>query len=153
MSENLARACGTNSLQPCPTAQSSTHEGFGSWKANDGNTNGNWYGQSCTCTAISSSNPWWRVDLGKTRTVTSVKLWNRADCCADRLQGFEVWIGDDASYSANSRCLTGGAALLTSPYDILVDCIGTGRYLFVVLPGNNRILTLCEVEVYGGECS
>ena len=151
-SENLARACGADGMQPCPTTQSSTYVTWDSSKAVDGDTNTNWNGLSCTHTSfyVVDNNPWWRVDLERTRSVMSVKIWNRGDCCSDRLEGFEVWIGDDASsYSANLRCSTGGTAPLTSPYEVRVDCIGTGRYLFVALPGSNKILTLCEVEVYG----
>ena len=151
-SENLARACGADGMQPCPTTQSSTYVTwtFGAWdssKAVDANTNS--LENACTHTNP-ENNPWWIVDLERTQSVMSVKIWNRGDCCSDRLEGFEVWIGDDASsYSANLRCSTGGTAPLTSPYEVRVDCIGTGRYLFVALPGSNKILTLCEVEVYG----
>ena len=149
-SGNLARACGAGGLQPCPTAQSSTEADGVSTRAVDGNTNRYWGGGSCTHTQT-QDNPWWRLDLEKTRSVISVKIWNRADsCCSDRLQGFEVWIGDNASsYSANLRCLTGGTAPITDPHQVYVYCIGTGRYLFIALPGNDRVLTLCEVEVYG----
>lgn len=31
------------------------------------------------------------------------------------------------------------------------SCGGQGRYLVVLLEGNNKILTLCEVEVYASE--
>ena len=114
----------------------------------DANTNTNYMEGFCTHTEL-SNNPWWRVDLETTRSVTSVKIWNRGDCCSDRLQGFEVWIGnDDSSYSENLRCSTGETAPLTSPYEVHVDCIGTGRYLFIALAGTNA-LSLCEVEVYG----
>ena len=149
-SENLARACGADELQPCPTIQSTISANGLSSRAVDGDTNTDYLaGSSCTHTN-GENNPWWRVDLGRTRSVTSVKIWNRADCCSDRLQGFEVWIGDDASsYSANLRCSQGGTAPLTSPHEVRVDCIETGRYLFVALPGNAKTLTLCEVEVYG----
>ena len=144
-SGNLARACGADGRQPCPTTQSTTASSGASSRAVDANTNTNYPGGSCTHTAT-HTNPWWRVDLTRTRSVMSVKIWNRADCCSDRLRGFEVWIGDDASsYSANLRCSTGG----TAQEEQHVDCIGTGRYLFVALPGNAKTLTLCEVEVYG----
>ena len=150
-SENFARACGNDGLQPCPTTQISNYDAPRvPSKAVDGNTNTEWLAESCAATG-SANNPWWSVDMERTRSVGSVKIWNRGDCCSDRLQGFEVWIGDDASsYSANLRCSTGGTAPLTSPYEVRVDCIGTGRYLFVALPGNDKMLTLCEVEVYGG---
>ena len=150
-SGNLARACGGDGLQPCPTAQSSTDYGGISLNAVDGNTNVAFGEGSCTHTQT-ESNAWWRVDLETTRSVKSVKIWNRADSpgASGRLEGFEVWIGFDASsYSANLRCLAGGTAPLNPPHEVHVSCIGTGRYLFVALPGSDRVLNMCEVEVYG----
>ena len=55
------------------------------------------------------------------------------------------------SYSANLQFSTGEKAPLTSPYEVLVDFIDTGRYLFVPVPGIATTLSLCEVKVYGGQ--
>ncbi|KAI4811248.1 hypothetical protein KUCAC02_014162 [Chaenocephalus aceratus] len=40
------------------------------------------------------TNPWWRVDLLESYIVTSIIITNRADCCAERLNGAEVHIGN-----------------------------------------------------------
>lgn len=48
-----------------------------------------WSGASCTHTK-SESNPWWSVDLQAATNVEQVKVWNRADCCQSRLNGFQV---------------------------------------------------------------
>ena len=151
-SGNLARACGADGLQPCTATQSSNQAGGVAARAVDANKDTGYIsGRSCTHTTA-ESNPWWMIDLERVRSVKSVKLWNRADCCSDRLNGFEVWIGDTASsYDANSRCSAGAVAPLTSPHSLHVDCVGTGRYLFISLPGSNKILTLCEVEVYDSQ--
>jgi len=50
-SEHLARACGADGLQPCPTTQSTTSEGGASSRAVDANTHNHWGGSSCTHTA------------------------------------------------------------------------------------------------------
>jgi len=47
----LARACGADGLQPCPTTQSTTSEGGASSRAVDANTHNHWGGSSCTHTA------------------------------------------------------------------------------------------------------
>ncbi|KAL0961810.1 hypothetical protein UPYG_G00331980 [Umbra pygmaea] len=39
-------------------------------------------------------NPWWRVDLRDVYRVRSVSITNRGDCCAERLDGAEIRIGD-----------------------------------------------------------
>jgi hypothetical protein len=35
---------------------------------------------------------WWEVDLGRQSEISSVPLYNRVDCCQDRLTNFEVQI-------------------------------------------------------------
>jgi len=97
------------------------------------------------------------VDFEKTKSVESVKIWNRSDSKQNRLDGFEVWIGDDPRPpknvdQQNTKCFTGGVAPLAAPFTAMVDCVGTGRYLFIAFPERktDNVLTLCEVEVYGG---
>src|SRR5262249_27273011 len=69
-----------------PTSQSSTFPGYPASKANDGNTDGNVGHGSVTVTnSATEANPWWQVDLGASATVNSVVVWNRTDCCGNRL--------------------------------------------------------------------
>ena len=151
---NLARACGADGLQPCSTQQSSTWLGVAE-RAVDGDVNTAYGGNSCSHTWPESS-PWWMVDLGQVRAVRAVKIWNRADeCCSWRLQDFDIRIGDAAaSYSAATACFTNGSAPMTSPHTVEVECGGSGRYLYIGLPGRSdgaqQVMTLCEVEVYEG---
>lgn len=44
---------------------------------------------TCTHTAV-EDNPWWEVDFGAPRSVVSVTVYNRADCCGTRLDRFDV---------------------------------------------------------------
>ena len=67
-----------------PTEQSSIEFGAFSGRAVDGRTDGEFSHGSCTHTKEDDS-PWWRVDLGKTMNIQSVEIFNRADCCGDRL--------------------------------------------------------------------
>ena len=146
---NLARLCGSDGQQPCATSQSSTgHEGHAS-RAVDGNQDTTFAGLSCTHTSNpGQSAPWWKINLGQIRTVSTVRIWNRGDWCSDRLSNFEIRIGNGpSSYEDNSVCATGVTAPRSPPYSSDVSCNGMGRYLFVVIPGNNQILTLCEVQV------
>ena len=48
-------------------------------------------------------NPWLEIDLGSSKAVTQLLLYNRADCCQDRLSNFEVWVGNTQN--------TGGATI------------------------------------------
>ncbi|KAK1880693.1 Fucolectin-1, partial [Dissostichus eleginoides] len=97
------------------------------------------------------TNPWWRVDMLEPYIVTSIIITNRGDCCAGRLNGAEVHIGNSLqdNGAANpvagviSHIPAGGSFTMTFTEPV------EGLYVSVVLPGVNRILTLCEVEVYG----
>ena len=53
----------------------------------DGDTDGRWTNGSVTHTS-SQSHAWWEVDLGAPHDVSGVTLWNRTDCCSDRLDEF-----------------------------------------------------------------
>ena len=76
--------------------QSSTGWTGNSGKAVDGNSNSNYGGKSCTHTKA-NRNSWWRVDLGTTRSISTIKIQNRkcTGDCGKRLQKFEIQIGDD----------------------------------------------------------
>ena len=63
-------------------------------RAVDGNTEGNWGYRSVTHSAT-EPNPWWEVDLGRSVAVDRVKVYNRTDCCEERLDGFTLKILDE----------------------------------------------------------
>ncbi|MGB1127438.1 MAG: glycosyl hydrolase family 95 catalytic domain-containing protein, partial [Opitutales bacterium] len=76
------------------TSASSAAYGGVPERAVDGNTDGNFANGSVTCTQEPSANPWWEVDLGRTVEVETIKLFNRSDCCGDRLNGFTIKLLD-----------------------------------------------------------
>jgi hypothetical protein len=73
--------------------QSSTGYGGPAHFAVDGNTNGVFTGKSITHTAL-QADPWWEVDLGGDHPITRIAIWNRTDCCTDRLEAFTLEILD-----------------------------------------------------------
>ena len=76
------------------TDQSSTLNDIGvSSNVVDGNSNTNFGGGSCAHT-LDGKQPWWRVDLGKVELVNEVYVVNRGDCCGDRLNPFEIRVGE-----------------------------------------------------------
>ena len=83
--ENLAYQKDTN--------QSSIGFHAASSKAVDGYSNTNWNGGSCAHTRHEKQ-PWWRVDLGNVELVNEVYVVNRGDCCGDRLNPFEIRVGE-----------------------------------------------------------
>ncbi|XP_078577523.1 uncharacterized protein LOC144862672 isoform X25 [Branchiostoma floridae x Branchiostoma japonicum] len=130
------------------TTQSSTRYGGAAGRAVDGDVSPRYAENSCTHTA-KESNPWWQVDLGKSQCVGRVVVTNREDCCSERLEGFTVHVGDNPDVFKNPTC--GGPQSAGGKKLIEVDCGGkTGRYVGITLSGKGRILTLCEVQVFGG---
>jgi len=57
------------------------------------NTDGNFYDGSVTHTYL-DTNAWWQVDLGVSATINSVAVWNRTDCCGDRLSDYWVFVSN-----------------------------------------------------------
>ncbi|XP_055024134.2 fucolectin-like [Misgurnus anguillicaudatus] len=103
---------------------------------------------TCTHTNV-SDNPWWRLDLLDSYPISTIVIINRADCCADRLDGAEIRIGNSLVNDGNNnpRCaVLYGVGLGQS---VSVSCNNMeGRYVNVIVPGRAKIVTLCDVKVY-----
>lgn len=132
--------------------QSSTLFPAGASRANDGKRLTYYTEGSCSHTAERETGPWWRVDLHQSYIISEVKITNRGDCCPERLDGAEIRIGNslDNNGNNNDRCTTITHIPNGNTFTFTCDS-GTmeGRYVNVVIPGENKTLTLCEVEVYG----
>ncbi|XP_041747134.1 collectin-12-like [Coregonus clupeaformis] len=103
----------------------------------------------CSHSAHEAS-PWWSVDLLDVHRVTTVNITSRVDCCPDRMNGAEIHIGNSLENNGtiNSRCGVIYHNLGGETHTF--QCNETeGRYITVVIPGPNKFLILCEVEVYG----
>ncbi|CAG0911552.1 unnamed protein product, partial [Cyprideis torosa] len=79
-----------------PVMQVSTDFGGTPEKAVDGNRSGIYNIGSVTHTTV-TNNPWWRVDLGKQYDISKIHVYNRTDCCSDRLQGAKLYVGNTPS--------------------------------------------------------
>lgn len=172
-SRNLARSCGVDGLQACPAWQSSTANEGEAFRAVDGTRSGVWDDRSCTHTwddlsGIGTSDPAWMVDMEQEQEVVAVRLWQRVDCCPERLQGVDVYVGNSPpepgvpladTLAQNELCASqvhvraGDSEVVwcAGPASSGADRGGVllGRYLYVVLPGPSKILTICEAEIYG----
>jgi hypothetical protein len=111
----------------------------------DGDKNQN-YGTSCTHTNL-QANPWWKVDLGSNYYIYGLKVWNRADCCGERLTTLKVQTSNDNVnfYDVDDlkvAATNGGVYSFVNPF--------TGRYVRLMLGKPTAdYLTICEVEIYG----
>lgn len=46
--------------------------------------------------------PWWKTELVAQSLVKTVKVYNRADCCSERLANYVVRVGDNADFTKNA---------------------------------------------------
>lgn len=70
--------------------QNTTYSGYTNPPfAIDGNRDGYWWNNSCTVTG-NVQGSWWQVALANPSLVNEVVVWNRSDCCGDRLSSFRI---------------------------------------------------------------
>ena len=118
-------------------------------KAVDGNDSGQLSASICTHTK-SEDKPWWRVDLRSPTLITQLVIFNRADCCRERLHSFTIRIGDSLANNGNANPLCGGVQSMKTDLVKTFRCPNpvVGRYVTIQLQDRNY-LTLCEVVVNG----
>jgi hypothetical protein len=173
---NLPFASGSGRGQPTQLCDSwGSAYCFGSaYNAIDGNTNGDFVGCSVSRSNTDNSPAWYvaatapvhlRIDLQFTRNnIQQVHLYWRTDCCLSRSGGFQVAIGNDPGpLSATSQVGSGPGGSptldantqLPNPYSdavlnptILPASDASGRYVFVLLPGTQRVLGVAEIMVW-----
>ena len=131
-----------------PTSQSVTSHGGVSSRAVDGNINGGWHDGSVTHTG-GEKGSWWKVDLEGQFEISEIKIYNRDDCCSDRLADFIVTV-----YYEDAVVWTYQNPSGTPPYEnIIVTDYLEGDHVMISLPENdNSPLSLAEVIVMGREC-
>jgi hypothetical protein len=160
---------GTNFARARPAWQSSTALGGVASRAVDGNTDGNYAHDSVTQTAPGQPKPAWQVDLGRVATIQAVQLWNRTDCCGERLADFYIFVSEEPFSTANPEALANDPQVWhyfhPGPADPLTTAVWsdfnrpgaealeegtavTGRYVRVQLTGT-EVLSLAEVQVWG----
>jgi F5/8 type C domain len=131
----------TNLAAGKSASQSSTLNGAGAFRANDGNTDGQFSDNSVSHTNFEAS-PWWQVDLGTVQSIGGVVVFNRTDCCTDRLSDFDIFISTDGANWQQAAGVT-GPVLTRSEYIMRVSA----RFVRVQLRGSNY-LSLAEVQVF-----
>src|SRR5581483_7753681 len=124
----------------------------------DGDIDGDFNDGSVAHTFVGDKD-WWQVDLGDSYFLEEVELWNRTDCCSDRLQNFYIFISD-VPFSSNDPAVTAGqqhvkaiqqTAAVGRRFSAAVN--RTGRYVRVQLATTGQPLQLAEVVVLGSRCT
>ncbi|MBU2994833.1 polysaccharide lyase family 7 protein [Cellulophaga baltica] len=114
----------------------------------DGNTSGEWSDDSSdnsvTRTNIESE-AWWQVRLGDDYEIGDIVIWNRTDCCTDRLTNFDVFVYNENGDQVYKSTITEEP----SPSLILSTGGVVGSRVRIKLKGEDN-LSLAEVQVYSG---
>jgi hypothetical protein len=140
-----------------PARQSSTYTDtsghtYGAGNAVDGETGGMYPTNRITHT-VRTVQPWWEVDLGSVQPIETVQLWNRRECCSERLTNFTLFVSDEpmaGSTTAEARAQAGVRAFRFPAHPGNVTALTIrqpGRYVRVQLEGT-EVLNLAEVQVW-----
>jgi len=120
--------------------------------------------------SAAEKNPWWQLDLGSDVAIDEVRILNRNGKCSSRLfTGTKcAWTSNSGTFDADAQgaiigvssspcngdsCFGHECARLTRPdagfgYEYRIKCDGqAGRYVYVLLPGEERTLNFYEMEV------
>ena len=151
------RATDLVNLAVLPTASATQASVYGTVfeadLARDGNTDGDWRNGSVTHTEL-DVDAWWDLDLGSVRAVDHLLLWNRNDCCGDRLVPYNVFVSKEPFVSTDVSEVSNQLGVSKFTYNEVplptqrIDVNRAARYVRVQLSGVNY-LSLAEVEVYG----
>ncbi|XP_067657822.1 fucolectin-like [Haliotis asinina] len=109
----------------------------------------------CIHTTYGDMSPWFVVDLLGQYSVHKVTIYNRGDCCGNRLHDFVIEV-----YVRNpSRCPSAAFSLCKnytgmfgSVENVVCDAPVFGRFVRLWKPtviNTNDVLNFCELEVYG----
>jgi hypothetical protein len=96
---------------------------------------------SHTCYA---DKPWWKVVLDKEYSIHKIAVWNRIDCCKERLNeaNLEIWRGDNIVKTKNLGDMSQKTFISFDYSDIIGDVVR-------VQLTDTDYLSLIEVEVFG----
>ena len=120
---------------------------------------------------LQDNGDWWGIDLGDLTAVKTIFIVNRQDCCQQRTQYLEWFVGNAAPphWNENAMCPPAnypGAALVstnsvynpslgTLPYAAYFPCDLVGRYLFMRAPQSLGVqdaqdgqFNIAEIRVY-----
>lgn len=130
----------------------------------DGNSDGTFGNGSVTHTktpgqsAVDANQPWWYLDIGTSKAVSEIRIWNRTDCCPSRLHDYAVLASPSpittTSYdSALNSVYAAGGKMHFVPgtsqtlESVLMPTGTSARYFAVYMWGGAEILSLAEFQV------
>ena len=148
-----------NNLALGQSADQSSTYGLGiATVALDGNTSGSggpWENAEIIHTEREDQ-PWWQIALANQSEIHGVTIFNRTDCCQDRLRDFYVLLSKDPfPINASLTDLLDSEGISSYFFEgpagdsIRIPLYSNGRFLRIQLTATNEILHLAEVEAWG----
>ena len=145
--ENIARGKGTS--------QSSRRGSSSDARlAVDGNRNGDFHAGS-VFHSQDDTQEWWQIDLGKVEPVSHITIFNRTDCCSERLTNFYIHVSENRmsdNASLDDLLDDPNVTNFHSATDVTVsrsmDINVPARYLRLQLATPQVSLAIAEVEVF-----
>lgn len=146
-----------------PTQQSTTNSIYSSDSrlAVDGITEADFHDGSVTATEDGFCNSWWKVSLGSVQEISTVAIYNRKDCCEDRLNNFVLAL---VTPESGSNGIDGKDVFnATAQAHVLVEEERVGDVGLFTFPNGSEgsdiyiqkfdciVLSLTEVMVFGQE--
>ncbi|WP_317197644.1 carbohydrate-binding protein [Neotamlana laminarinivorans] len=124
--------------------QSSTGYGGVASRAIDGNTSGVWNQNSVTHSATNEYQSWWQVRLANDTNIEEIVIWNRTNCCMDRLSNFDVFVYNVAGNQVYKTTITE-----TPTPSVTINTGGVFGNRVRVKLKDSQPLSLAEVQVFG----
>jgi multidrug efflux pump subunit AcrA (membrane-fusion protein) len=125
--------------------QSSTGFDAPADRAIDGNRDGDFWRGSVTHTAEGGGGSW-QVDLGAVYDIDRVQIFNRTDCCMERLQAALVVANFPVVRNASEAVFVQRLGDMATRSSLVVHVNARGRYVSIVQQ-TGEFLHLAEVEV------
>lgn len=137
-----------------PVTQSSSNtQPDNAGRANDGNTDGDYFNNSVSHTRQGIDN-WWQVDLGAEYDISNVKIFNRTDCCGERLSNYHLFISNTpitGNTVAEVQAIPGIIDLQQveqADRPSTIEVGRRGRYVRIQLRHDVNQLAIAEVQVF-----
>ena len=100
----------------------------------------------------SSTGNWWRVDLNANYELERIEIYNRTNCCIDRLNNAKVYIANGNLANPNgfdaSKMTEIGTLTSQAHQTLNLPATPIARYVYIKAAGNNP-LNFLELEAYG----
>ena len=126
--------------------QSSEGWGGNPQRGIDGNTDGQWGGGSITHTdQLDGSPSWWEVDLQDTYYISYMRIWNRLDCCSERLTNFTITVLDFEREIVWEETFLPNFGQIVGSFLPIEDVESEGQFVRVEMPG--QYLSIAELEI------